>query len=645
MAYTTPGIILKSRTITNSSKAHFSNYLDYEKRSEAIKLNENDKKFFDNKNRIGYLKYMTNSKKISPNAKDLDLKPQKNILYGVASKNNIDISTDEYKEIKNELDFIQKNTNANMYIDVVSFDNKFLEENGLYNSINNHLDHQTLLKYVQDGLRDMAAKENLSKDTIMLASIHRNTNNIHVHCTTIDPNEKNNKDFRRKYFSLKAFKSKVATKIIGDSNTKLLRTIDNQRKILKKTLNSKEAFDKKKLKSRIDFLKEKRLRLREIKKSLPENYSKIKKKSRSNSTQMKRPIKLSENYVKWYFEKTNSKLFADYKNSLREEQVYFERVYGRNPRWHPKEIPKLSYYKNDKHIICLKGTLSKNENGNWHFKPRSFPIKKIKCHVHNGYSFKKMITEKQLNPQNRSKIIKTHSALLNRPYKRTAVGEGKDRQIILKPVRADERPLKIKVRDNEGEKIIFQNKIDPKVLQKELIKKQEMDLPTAQKKMDRFMKESQNIVLDQAQKLDQNNFQRLDYFKELDHEITEASKENKKNIFRELQAETGFNDNKNERKSANKDLNNGHSKKNGNSSLKFNEGQKFTSKRRTNNQKRKGSTKHYSNRLTDYLKSCLAQSRNNVRSLDDEARQKQAQKIRKQRAINREQDKDIEMER
>ncbi|KAL3950764.1 relaxase MobL [Lentilactobacillus hilgardii] len=645
MVYTTPGIILKSRTITNNSKAHFSTYLDYEKRSEAIKLNKSDKQFFDNKNRIGYLKYMTNSKKISPNAKDLEFQPKKNILYGVASKNNIDISIEEYRKIKNELDFIQKNTNASMYIDVVSFDNKFLEENGLYNSKNNHLDHQTVLKYVQDGLKDMAVKEKLSNDTIMLASIHRNTNNIHVHCTTIDPNEKNKKDFRRKYFSLKAFKSKVATKIIGDSNTKILRTIDNQRKILKKALNSKEVFDKKKLNSRIVFLKEKRLRLREIKKSLPENYSKIKKKSRSNSAQMKRPIKLSENYVKWYFEKTNSKLFADYKKSLREEQAFFERVYGRNPRWHPKEIPKLTYYKNDKHIICLKGTLSKNEKGNWNFKPRSLPLKKIKCHVHNGYSFKKMITERQSNPQNRSKIMKSHSALLNRPYKRTAVGEGKDRQIILKSVRVGARPHKIRVRDTQAQKIFFQNRIDPKVLQKELLKKQEMDLPTAQKKFDRFMKESQNIVLDQAQKLDQNNFQRLDYFKELDHEITEASKENKKNIFRELRAETGFNNNRNERKNANKDLNNGYSKKSGNSSLRSSGGQKFAFQRRTTNQKRKRFTKHYSNRLTDYLKTCLAQSRNNVRSLDDEARQKQAQKIRKQRAINREQDKDIEMER
>lgn len=165
------GCVVVTKFVSANSKV-FSSYIDYMNRDKAVRL-ENQDKFtipefseeFD-----GYMDYMDNPKKTTD-------------LF-TANKDNL---TSEDKENLKDVFKTSQNNGSLMWQTVISFDNKWLENNGLYNSETNELDDNKLKSYIRGGMAKMLEKEKMADTSIWSGAIHYNTDNIHIHIATVEP--------------------------------------------------------------------------------------------------------------------------------------------------------------------------------------------------------------------------------------------------------------------------------------------------------------------------------------------------------------------------------------------------------------------------------------------------------------------------
>lgn len=159
------GIVLVTKFIENSSKK-FSQYVDYIDRDEAIR-NEAFETFTVFEEYVG--SYMDDKKK----------------TYGLFTDEK-DVLLGEGKENMKEL-FAQAQKNGSlMWQTVISFDNDFLRKNGLYDEATSDIDEEKLREYTRKTMHHLLEKEELS-DAIWTASVHKNTDNIHIHIATVQP--------------------------------------------------------------------------------------------------------------------------------------------------------------------------------------------------------------------------------------------------------------------------------------------------------------------------------------------------------------------------------------------------------------------------------------------------------------------------
>ncbi|MGG3801194.1 MobP2 family relaxase [Metabacillus fastidiosus] len=185
-----PAVVLKTRFVT-SEKSSFKNYVDYVDRDEAKQNNEKGKKSF-----LLYQDYMDNPDKTS----------------SLFTEKSDHLNKEEKKELKGLFKKAQEN-NSIMWQDVISFDNKWLEEHGVYNSNSHTVDEGKLKNVTRLAMQEMIKREQLDKSSVWSAAIHYNTDNIHIHIATVEPNPTRERG-KRKPQTLDAMKSKVVNNII-----------------------------------------------------------------------------------------------------------------------------------------------------------------------------------------------------------------------------------------------------------------------------------------------------------------------------------------------------------------------------------------------------------------------------------------------
>lgn len=140
----------------------FASYVNYIDRKEAVRT-ENDCKY------NLYQDYMSNPEKTTG-------------LFTEFS----DLKTDaEKKELKRVFEKAQENDSL-MWQTVISFDNRWLEENGLYQSKDRVLDEERLKGITRSAVRKMLEKEGL-QNAVWSAAVHYNTDNIHIHIASVEP--------------------------------------------------------------------------------------------------------------------------------------------------------------------------------------------------------------------------------------------------------------------------------------------------------------------------------------------------------------------------------------------------------------------------------------------------------------------------
>lgn len=195
------GVILKSRFILSKNRK-FQEYIDYIDREEAVR-NENFKKF------SSYNDYMGN--------------PEKTTGLFTADKDNLDEK--EKLELKHLFRMAQQN-NSVMWQNVISFDNRWLEQHGIIDRKTRTIDEEKLRTAARQSTKIFLDKENLSASAVWSASIHYNTDNIHIHIAVVEPFPTRERG-KVKGSTFSACKSKVVNTIIDYSliNQKLNQII------------------------------------------------------------------------------------------------------------------------------------------------------------------------------------------------------------------------------------------------------------------------------------------------------------------------------------------------------------------------------------------------------------------------------------
>jgi hypothetical protein len=203
-----PGIVSVMR-FERPGDEHFSGYINYINRSDAMRA-----KHFKDWNAVnydGYNHYMEN--------------PEKSTGIFTAGKDQLDL--DARKQLRQSFEKAERNGSV-MWQTVVSFDNTFLVEHGLYDLQTQAVDQQKLRTAIRTGMTKLLANEGLTASALWSASIHLNTDNIHVHIATVEPDpqrefmtfERDGKVIQERKGYLKAgtlskFKSAVANEMLN----------------------------------------------------------------------------------------------------------------------------------------------------------------------------------------------------------------------------------------------------------------------------------------------------------------------------------------------------------------------------------------------------------------------------------------------
>ncbi|GHU38444.1 hypothetical protein FACS1894192_10160 [Bacilli bacterium] len=156
-----------------------ADYVTYTNRDEAVELDnkriqkELKEEFeFKNENYVGYLNYTDRAA--------ATLKSKNATVTPLFTQTDYHATTDELNEIKGKLQQAQINKNV-MWKMVVSFDNDFLEKNGILNKETGELNQYILKDAIQKTMPTVMKREGLSDDAFWWGNIHLNTDNIHIH--------------------------------------------------------------------------------------------------------------------------------------------------------------------------------------------------------------------------------------------------------------------------------------------------------------------------------------------------------------------------------------------------------------------------------------------------------------------------------
>ncbi|MBX4265656.1 MobP2 family relaxase [Clostridium estertheticum] len=214
-------------------------------------------------------------------------------------------------KLKNLFNKCQENGGI-MWHDVVSFDNKFLEKHGIYDSKNKLLDNRKLKEVIRSSANETLKKEKLGESAIWCADIHYNTDNIHVHVSTVELNSSKERG-KRKPNSILAMKSKVVNGIIN--NNEQYKKIND--------IIRKDIIENKKKVKYLDNIKLKKLFI-EIHSKLPED----RKQWNYNYNTLNHVRPLIDKMTDIYIEKYHKDDFFKLKEELKKQEINLKEAYG-----------------------------------------------------------------------------------------------------------------------------------------------------------------------------------------------------------------------------------------------------------------------------------------------------------------------------
>jgi hypothetical protein len=290
-----PGVVVKTKFITSHHKA-FQQYVEYVDRDEAKQEDRSVAHSFSL-----YQDYMGNPDKTSS-------------LF----THKYDRLTEEQKaKLKESFEEAQKNKSI-MWQDVITFHNPWLQEQGIYDARTHTVDERKLMYVTRQAMSKILERERLNESAVWSAAIHYNTDNIHIHIATVEPNPTRSRG-KRKPKTLDVMKSTVVNQIRDRGK--------NQDRI--NHLIRKEMVDQKKQDSSFAW------RNRELKPLFLMVYNHLPQDKRQwqYSYNTIKPLKpyidtLSEKYIKKYHQKEYQQLIKNLDKEVKE----LKKAYGEGTR-------------------------------------------------------------------------------------------------------------------------------------------------------------------------------------------------------------------------------------------------------------------------------------------------------------------------
>jgi len=301
------GIIITTQFRTSSSD-EFKEYVSYMDRKEAIQTERTAEYSLFNE-------YMDNPEKTS----------------GLFTVQKDDLTEGEKQQLKSIFELAQRNDSL-MWQTVISFDNSFLEENGLYDSESGRLDEIKIKELTRGSMRRMLQSEKMEESSVWSAAIHYNTDNIHIHIATVEPFPQRERILEGKYAgqvkgtwkmsSINAGRSYIANNILDTQ-------MENQR------INDiiRENIIESKKKHPLHKDKDLAQKFMEIHSKMPAD----KRKWNYNMNALKNIRPELDELTALYIEKYHADDFEELKKLLKDQEDKYSRAYGGDEKNHLAE--------------------------------------------------------------------------------------------------------------------------------------------------------------------------------------------------------------------------------------------------------------------------------------------------------------------
>lgn len=201
------GVTFMSRFVIPRSSV-FQKYMDYIDREEAVR----------NDNWMQYSAY-TDFYMDNPEKQPVSLQPERTSALFTSTLDSL--SPEQKRALKERFQLAQKNQSP-MWQNVISFDNRFLQEYGIYDSKTGMVDINRLREITRASM-DVFLKKEKMQGAVWSAAVHYNTDNLHVHIAVVEPHPSRpkmaNGEYRGKIklSSIDAAKSCVVNRIADQS--------------------------------------------------------------------------------------------------------------------------------------------------------------------------------------------------------------------------------------------------------------------------------------------------------------------------------------------------------------------------------------------------------------------------------------------
>lgn len=291
------GVVLVSKFIVPQDKK-FSEYIEYINRDEAVR-NENFNKFSD------YQDYMHNPEKTT----------------ALFTSTNDSLTKEQKQELKKQFETAQKNGSL-MWQNVISFDNRWLEEQGIYESKTKTVNEKKLKEITRLAMKQMLINENMESSAVWSASIHFNTDNIHIHIAVVEPNPTRDTVFVN---GKEQYRGKLKPNTLNKMKSKVINNImdrSRQQQEINKIIRERIIGTKQRSPSYKDKV---------LKKSFKALYSKLPDDKRMWQYNMNGISHLRDEIdelSKLYIETYHKKEFEELKEKLKKEQNILKSAYG-----------------------------------------------------------------------------------------------------------------------------------------------------------------------------------------------------------------------------------------------------------------------------------------------------------------------------
>lgn len=293
------GCNLMNKFIVSTDRV-FSKYIDYIDRDDATR-NENYHKY------SSYVDYVGNPEKTSD-------------LFTATSNH---LTENEKAQLKKDFLIAQELENP-MWQTVFSFDMKWLAENSIYDEESKFINTEKLTELTRNAMNRILKSEKMEDTAIWSASIHYNTDNVHIHVATTEPCESSR--MRREDGQIQG-KWKQSSINVGRST--MVNGIINQKEVNQLLTNLRQDIVKHYRES--DFTQDANIKqkLYEIYINLPAD----RKYWTYNSTNLgNRNRKAIDDLTTVYLETYCSDEFEEFKRASKELQEKYEVAYGLNSK-------------------------------------------------------------------------------------------------------------------------------------------------------------------------------------------------------------------------------------------------------------------------------------------------------------------------